>query len=78
MIDELELVVLTQDLSEHGLQQGDVGTVVHRYADGRAFEVEFVTAAGSTVALLTLERTAVRPVGGREILHVRDLAAASV
>ena len=77
MIADLDLVVLTQDRGEHGLQRGDVGTVVHRYADGQVFEVEFVTAAGSTVALLTLERAAVRPVGGREILHVRDLAVAS-
>ncbi len=76
MINELDLVVLTHDLGEHGLQRGDVGTVVHRYQDGQAFEVEFVTAAGATVAVLTLQRADVRPVAGREILHVRDLAAA--
>lgn len=28
MIQELELVVLTQDLPEEGLQVGDIGTVV--------------------------------------------------
>jgi hypothetical protein len=77
MINELDLVVLTHDFPEHGLQRGDVGNVVHRYQDGQAFEVEFVTAAGATVAVLTLERTDVRPVDGREILHVRDLATAS-
>ena len=77
MISELDLAVLTHDLPEHGLQRGDVGTVVHRYQDGQAFEVEFVTAAGVTVAVLTLERADVRPVDGREILHVRDLATAS-
>lgn len=77
MIAELDLVVLTYDLTEYHLRRGDVGTVVQRYHDGQAFEVEFITAAGATVAVLTLDRSAVRPIGGGEILHVRELAAAS-
>jgi len=47
--------------------------VVHHYADGAAYEVEFVTAAGATVAVVTLETADLRPVGGSEILHVRSL-----
>ena len=35
MISELDMVVLTRDLSEHGLQKGDVGTIVHVYNAGR-------------------------------------------
>ncbi len=31
---ELDLVVLQESIVEHGLVAGDVGTVVHRYADG--------------------------------------------
>ena len=77
MIDELDLVALTHDLSKYKLVRGDVGTVIHRYRDGDAFEVEFVTAEGTTVAVVTLDASAIRPVGGREILHVRDLASAS-
>lgn len=77
MIDELDLVVLTHDIAERGLQRGDVGTVVHRYADGQAFEVEFVTAEGATVAVLTLGPGDLRAVGGREILHMRDLVPAA-
>jgi hypothetical protein len=50
-----------------------VGAVVHSYPDGAAFEVEFVTAAGETVALLTLTPRDIRPLLGREILHVREL-----
>ncbi|MGN6759028.1 MAG: DUF4926 domain-containing protein, partial [Thermomicrobiales bacterium] len=50
MIDELNLVALTHDLSKYKLVRGDVGTVIHRYRDGDAFEVEFVTAEGTTVA----------------------------
>jgi len=73
-MQELDVVVLTRDLAEHGLRRGDIGAVVHRYADGTAYEVEFVTAAGATVAVVTLEAADLRPVGGSEILHVRPLA----
>jgi hypothetical protein len=52
MISELDMVVLTRDLSEHGLQKGDVGTIVHVYNVGAAYEVEFVTAI-SGVAVVT-------------------------
>ncbi len=74
MIRELDTVVLTHDIDEHDLEQGDIGAVVHCYSDGVAFEVEFVTAEGSTIALLTLNRADIRSVGGREVLHVRELA----
>ena len=50
---ELDLVALERDMPEHGLRKGDVGTVVHRYADGRAFEVEMMTGDGTTIAVLT-------------------------
>lgn len=76
MIQELDSVVLTRDLAEHGLAQGDIGAVVHRYPDGAAFEVEFVTAGGQTVAVLTLTAGDVRPLRDREILHARSLEPA--
>jgi hypothetical protein len=69
--------LLTREVVEHGLRQGDVRTVVHRYSNGRAFEVEFVTAAGATVAVLTLELEDIRLVGSREILHRRDVVPLS-
>jgi hypothetical protein len=74
LIRELDTVALTHDVDEFGLKQGDIGAVVHCYKDGAAFEVEFVTAEGKTIALLTLDRTDIRPIGGREVLHVRELA----
>ncbi len=74
MISEFDMVVLTSDLSEHGLQQGDVGAVAYVYGEGEAYEVEFVTAEGRTVAVLTLTATEVRPMAAREILHVREVA----
>ena len=75
MIRELETVVLLHDAPQHSLKAGDVGAVVHRYADNKAVEVEFLTAEGRTVAVLTLAESAVRPVRGSEILHVRELAS---
>jgi hypothetical protein len=76
MIRELDTVVLTHDIKEHNLARGDIGAVVHCYKNGAAFEVEFVTAEGKTVALLTLSPADIRPMRSREILHVRELIPA--
>ena len=76
MIRELEMVVLTHDVPEHGLKKGDVGAVVHQYADHEAFEVEFAAADGKTIALLTLTEVDIRLMGSGEILHARTLASA--
>ena len=76
MIEELDIVVLNRDMSENGLVAGDTGTVVHCYADGLAYEVEFLAADGDTVALLTLEKDDVRPLQAGEIFHVRELVTA--
>ncbi len=78
MVRELDTVVLTHDLRKHGLKRGDVGAVVHCYGDGAAYEVEFVTAEGKTVAALTLTAADIRPMATREILHVRDFAPVSM
>jgi hypothetical protein len=76
-MNELDLVVLTHPIVAHGLEQGDIGTIVHVYQDGHAYEVEFVTAEGATVAVLTLTGADVRLRASREILHVRELAPAA-
>jgi hypothetical protein len=75
MIAEHERVVLTTSVPAEGLESGDVGTVVHVYKDGLAYEVEFTTLDGKTAAVATLEATQLRPVGIREITHARQLAA---
>lgn len=75
MIEELDTVVLLRDVEAHGLERGDIGAVVHAYKEGEAFEVEFVTGEGETVAVLTLRQEDVRRMEGREILHARALAA---
>jgi hypothetical protein len=43
MIREHDRVVLTAPVPDERLEIGDVGTVVHAYQDGKAFEVEFTT-----------------------------------
>jgi len=73
-VQELDTIVLAHGIPEHGLCKGDVGAVVHVYGDGRALEVEFVTADGKTQALLTLTSEDVRPMAATEILHVRELS----
>ncbi len=73
MIRELDTVVLVHAIKEYGLEQGDVGAVVHCYQDGKTFEVEFVTGEGDTVALVTLSEQDLRPMRRDEILHVRAL-----
>ena len=75
MIKEHDRVVLKRGISEEGLRAGDVGTVVHVYKKGEAFEVEFLTLHGETVAITTLDAFQVRPVQKREITHARLLRA---
>jgi len=76
MIKELDTVVLARELDEYHLKRGDVGAVVHVYPNGAAFEVEFVTGEGKTVAVATLSKDDVRPMRRMDILHVRAYASA--
>jgi len=76
MIKEHERVVLKANLPAEKLEAGDVGTVVHVYRDGLAYEVEFTTLDGSTAAVVTVEAANVRPVSKRDITHVREMLAA--
>jgi Domain of unknown function (DUF4926) len=75
-VKEHDCVVLTTDLPGEGLKSGDVGTVVHIHKDGAAYEVEFVTLTGRTVAVATVEASQLRPVGKRDITHARELEVA--
>ncbi|MDX2139541.1 MAG: DUF4926 domain-containing protein [Chloroflexota bacterium] len=76
MINEHERAVLTVDLPDYDFRAGDVGVVVHIYADAQAYEVEFFTLAGNTLDVVTVEATQVRPVNRRDMLHVRALPEA--
>ena len=76
MIAEHDRVVLTADIPAEGLAAGDVGTAVHVYRGGKAFEVEFVALDGATAAVVTVEARHVRAVRSHEIAHARALAVA--
>jgi hypothetical protein len=75
MISELDRVALEKDLLEEGLKKGDVGTVVHVYSGGAAYEVEFVTFSGESLGVFTVEAAAVRPVGEGELPSARALSS---
>jgi len=74
MIAEHSLVVLDCEPANKSLNRGDVGTVVHIYEGGRAYEVEFVDGSGHTVALITVTADDVRPIAAGELLHARRTA----
>jgi hypothetical protein len=76
MISEHERVVLNKAVSNLGLEAGDVGTIVHVYKGGVAFEVEFVSLDGETSLVATVLAEDLRPVHKREIPHARQLAYA--
>ena len=75
MTHELDRVVLTAPVPAERLECSDVGTVIHVYADGKAFEIEVMMLNGQTAAVATVDASAVRPVTGREITHSRELRA---
>jgi hypothetical protein len=71
-----DCVVLTADLPAEDLLAGDVGSVVHVHKDGAAYEVEFATLTGRTVAIATVEASQLRAVSRQDLNHVRELAPA--
>lgn len=73
---DLDTVILIHDIKKYGLCKGDMGAVVQVYDNGKAGEVEFVTATGRTVALITLTPSDVRDAKQNEMLHVRGFAVA--
>jgi len=76
MISEHQRVVLTAPAPDEQLEPGDVGTVVHVYADGKAYEVEFVALDGHTKAVVTLEVDQVRAVTTNDMTHARSIQTA--
>ncbi len=77
MIKELDSVVLTTDLPEHGLAKGDIGTVVLVHEGGKGCTVEFMTLTGKTIAVVTLLANQVRQTARDEIAHARPMAVAA-
>ena len=74
MIQERDIIALTNPIQQHDLQPGDVGTVLLVHENGSAYEVEFTTLIGDTIAVLTISNEDIRKVSSREIAHVRELS----
>jgi hypothetical protein len=74
MINELDTIVLTVDLPPYRLRTGDIGAMVLVAPDRAAFEVEFVSLSGDTIALVSLAPSQVRAVKSDEIASARVLA----
>ncbi len=80
-IREFERVVLTTDVAgdklvdgDVGLVAGDVGVVVDILGGGTAYILEFMALDGNTVAVTEVEASQVRPIGPRDLQHVRQVA----
>ena len=77
MIKELDSVVLTADLPAYRLAKGDIGTVVLVHEGSKGCTVEFITLAGTTIAVVTLMANQIRQIAKDEIAHARPVAAAA-
>ncbi|MEH2257738.1 DUF4926 domain-containing protein [Nostoc sp.] len=71
MIQELDRVILTSDIPEYSLEEGEIGTVVLVHQGGKRYEVEFVTLDGETVAIASLNSVQVHHIARREIARSR-------
>lgn len=68
-------VALTCDLPAHGLRRGDVVRLVdhHIGASGEGYSIEVFNALGDTVAITTVNETALEPLQSDEVLSVRRI-----
>ena len=76
MLKEHDRIVLTADVPDSQLKAGDVGTIVHVYRRGAAFEVEFHALDGNSAGLATVPSSRVRPATGADITHARAMETA--
>jgi len=74
MVREHDSVVLNEDIPAAALEAGDIGTVIHIHRGGAGYEVEFMTLAGETVAVVTLLPNQIRSVARGDLAHVRELS----
>lgn len=74
---ELDTVILRSDLTEFGLKEGDIGTIVLVHSNPPGLEVEFTTLDGQTLAVVSLSPGQLRPIAPGEIAHARRVANAA-
>jgi hypothetical protein len=76
MIKDHDRIVLTSDIPSEGLKAGDVDTVIHIHREREAYEVEFLTLDGQTVAVITVLASQLRSVNNRDLTHARPMKLA--
>ena len=76
MLLEHERIVLTADIPEEGLETGDVGIIVHIHPQHAAYEVEFFSLDGNTVAVATVMAEQARAVTRQDVTHARSIKTA--
>jgi hypothetical protein len=75
-------VVLTKDVPDENLKEGDVAVVVEKLPPTReskgepGIALEAFNALGDTTAVVFVPESFVRPLASDEILHIRKLAHA--
>ncbi len=70
-------VVLKRDLPEKNLRKGDVATIVeyhHVSAGEDGYSLEVFNALGDTIAVITVEESAIESLRANEVFSVRELA----
>jgi len=70
-------VVLKKDISAKNLKKGDIATVVeyHPVSGGEdGYSLEVFNALGNTIAVITVEESAIESLTENEVLSVRELA----
>jgi hypothetical protein len=74
-IVEHDRVALMTAIPSEGLKPGDVGAVMHAYADGPAYEVEFTSLDGHTAAVVTLEADQAHALSNRQEAGTHTMSA---
>ena len=70
-------VVLKKDIPEKSLKKGDVATIVeyHPVSVGEdGYSLEVFNALGDTIAVITVEESAIESLTANEVFSVRELA----
>ena len=80
MLQLYDRVALRQAVPEHGLQAGDVATLIdfvdHPSGGPKGGVLEVFNALGESIAVVTVPVTALAPLRADEVLSVRPLALA--
>ena len=70
-------VALKEDLPAHGLQAGDVATIVDTHPGTNnqepGYSLEVFNAVGDTIAVVTVRESQIEPLASDEVLHVRRM-----